>query len=270
MGNSKEQQTDHVNKVMDESVAEKRTKATLEKVKEEFQADDSLRYIKNDTYNAGPEPLLGKVFIEKEGESELKRWALSIPPIIDEKSILREPIKRMELIIENKVAANVEFLTFLSSNVSNEEIYEVKVIDNAAVRLIDYGDDWEKSLIKWMNSPFNQDIINNSRVKSIGIVTGVVQKFIISKKYKKFEASVKGGAYGVNVGGELYTSTSEYTFETRYGVDLVYLPSVKSLAEFKNVIDKKLKIENISDLAAINEKLRISDENSFFDIGYLS
>jgi len=53
----------------------------------------------------------------------------------------------------------------------------------------------------WIMAKSGRSIINDPKVKSIGIVTGVVQKFIISKKYKKFDASVKGGAYGVNVGG---------------------------------------------------------------------
>lgn len=265
MGNTAKPTTEHVNNVMNESVAEQKAKATLETVKKEFEADDALRYLRNDSFNAGPSSLLGKIFYEKEGESTLKRWALSVTPKIDEASVLKEPITRMELIVENKVAANIEFLSFLSSSLSADEVYEVKVIDNAAVRLVDHGEEWEKSLINWMQSPFNHEIINDPKVKSIGIVTGVVQKFIISKKYRKFDASVKGGAYGVNVGGELYTSTSQYSFDTRYGIDLVYLPAVKSVAEFANVVSKGIKVEGAAELAAINGMLKEADDRAFFD-----
>jgi hypothetical protein len=270
MGNTTKPSTEHINSVMNESVAEQRAKATIETVKKEFEADDALRYLKNDSFSAGPASLLGKIFYEKEGEPTLKRWALSITPKVDEASVLKEPITRMELIVENKVAANIEFLSFLSSGLSSDEIYEVKVIDNAVVRLVDHGEEWEKCLISWMQSPFNHEIINDPKVKSIGIVTGVVQKFIISKKYKKFDASVKGGAYGVNVGGELYTSTTEYSFDTRYGIDLVYLPAVKSVAEFSDVVSKGIKVQNSNQLAAINSMLKEADEKAFFESIYIS
>jgi len=144
MGSTTKPSTEHINSVMNESVAEQRAKATIETVKKEFEADDALRYLKNDSFSAGPASLLGKIFYEKEGEPTLKRWALSITPKVDEASVLKEPITRMELIVENKVAANIEFLSFLSSSLSSDEIYEVKVIDNAVVRLVDHGEEWEK------------------------------------------------------------------------------------------------------------------------------
>jgi hypothetical protein len=255
--------TEHINATMNESVAEQKPIDSIETAKKQFQTIDALRYIQNNTYSGDPASLLGKIFYEKIGESELKRWALSITPVIDEKSVLKEPITRMELIIDNKVAANIEFLTFISSSANSQEVFEIKVIDNAVARLVDSGDNWENCLTNWMKSTFNQDLINHTKVKSIGIVTGVVQKFIISKKYKKFDISAKGGAYGVNVGGELYTSTSQYEFNTCYGVDLVYLPT-KSTIDFEEKIKQGVKIEDKVELQALNKMLNVVKAGTFF------
>ena len=59
----------------------------------------------------------------------------------------------------------------------------------------------------------NDSIINDPEICHLLVVTGMVQKNIIRKKYKKFEVKAKGGAYGLSVNGNLYTSTEDYSLE---------------------------------------------------------
>lgn len=40
----------------------------------------------------------------------------------------------------------------------------------------------------------------------------------MGKKYIKFEARAKGGAYGLNINGEISTSTEEYSLDIRFGL----------------------------------------------------
>lgn len=240
--------TEHVNSSMNEITNQKMI-ATANEVKKEFGATDTLRYIKNETYIADSKVLLGKVFFEKNGSNELKPFIISVEAKVDENSILKTPMTKAELILDAKAMASVELFSIVNLGANAEELFEFRIIDNSAARLIDRGDEWLSALLKWMSNPLSKEIINNQEIGSIGVVTGVVQKYISTKKYRKFQADVKGGAFGINIGGSLYTSVSEFTLDIVYGLDIVYLPKVLSMRDFVSNVENN---KTITDNAEIN------------------
>lgn len=83
--------------------------------------------------------------------------------------------------------------------------------------LVDVHDDsWNTGLNQWRES--NKDLMTDPNICYLLVVTGMVQKNIIRKKYVKFEAKAKGGAFGVNINGELYSSTEDFSLDTRFGL----------------------------------------------------
>ncbi len=252
--------TEHVNKSMNSFVASQKALATEKEIRSEFMATDTLMYFKNDTYIAKPQNLLGKVFYKREGKAKTESFLVAIDAKVDEESLLESPVTRSEILLDKKASASVGFLKFLSASASAEDVYELRVIDNAAARVIDRGVEWTNALMKWMALPLSETIIKDPKVAEIMVVTGVVQKYITKKVYRKFDAKVKGGAFGINIGGSLYTSSSEFTLDIVYGLDFAYLPRVTSTMEF---------IENAESNALIEDRVEIERlTHSFAEMAY--
>jgi hypothetical protein len=213
--------TSEVNQAMNDHVADKKPIATEQEIVKAFPLSDTLRYIQNSTYVANPTLILGKAFYQKIDEDKLIPFLTNIPVTVNEKSILTSPLTVAEIIINKKIALSAGFLSFVSASMNDEDVYEFRIIDNSAARVVDSGNQWEQALMKWMNSPLVQNVINDPQTGAISIVTGMVQKYITQKKFTKFEVGAKGGAYGINVDGSLYTSSSEFQLTILYGLDMV-------------------------------------------------
>jgi hypothetical protein len=244
--------TDHVNEAMNNEVAVQQPVASPSDLKRAFPTSDTLRYVKNDTFVADPTLILGRIYYEKIGTDALIPFHTSIVASVDEKSILKSPQIISELIIDSKMSVSAGFLSFVSLSLSQDEVYELRVINNAAARLVDKGDQWDQALSKWMANPLCQQLINNQKVGAISIVTGVVQKYMTSKKYKKFEAGAKGGGWGVNVAGNLYMSSSEFQLDVVYGLDLVSFGRADNINEFAEKVAMGAKLMKRVDLAKVN------------------
>jgi hypothetical protein len=245
---------EHVNEVMDKDVASKTKIVDPVDVKKQFDSRESLKYIKNDTYIANPSALLGRVFYEVKGDNTLIPFILPIKGIVNPDSVLKSPQTRVEMILDSKAAGSIGIASYLSLTISDSEVFEFRVIDNSAARIIDTGDDWEIAVEKWMASRVASTIIQNPDVERIGVVTGMVQKYISTKKFRKFETNVKGGAFGVNVGGELYTSSSEYALDIVYGLDLVYLPRTMTKVEMQKILSTGDKVKDPAAISILDNK----------------
>jgi hypothetical protein len=237
---------------MNNQLASQKPVASEADVKKAIPTTDTLRYVKNDTFVADPTLLLGRVYYERIGSNALIPFHTSIVAAVDEKSILKSPQTVSELIVDSKISASLDVLSYVSLSLSQDEVYELRVINNTAARLVDKGDQWDQALTKWMKNPLCEQLINNAKVGSISVVTGVVQKYMTSKKYKKFEAGAKGGGWGVNVAGSLYTSSSEFQLDVIYGLDLVSFGKVADLNEFAENIAKGIKVTDPIELVGIN------------------
>jgi len=244
--------TKHVNDAMNKEIAEARPIAKAEDLQKALPIHDSLRYVKNDTYIADVSAVLGRVYYEKVGSDSLLPFYISIEATVDPRSKLSAPQTVSELIVDSKIRANVEALAFLSAHLSAEELLEVRVINNGSARVVDRGDEWEAAITKWLNNPLCQNLINNPTVGTISVVTGAVQKYFTTKKYKKFEAGAKGGGWGVNVEGSLYTSTSQFELSVIYGLDLVTFKQAENINDFAENIAKRIVVKDVTELANVN------------------
>jgi hypothetical protein len=251
---------EHVNDVMNSSVADKTEIANPVVVKQQFESKDKLHYIKSDDYNANPASLLGSVYYEKDQKKELIPFILGIDGKIDEASLLKAPLTRSEMIVDAKTAASADIMSYLTLSLSTEEVFEFRVIDNFSGRLFTKGKEWQGALASWMADQSAKDLINDNTVGAIGIVTGIVQKYISTKKFKKYDAKAKGGYFGVNVGGELYTSSSEYALDIVYGLNLVYWPRVPSVKAFEKEIALDKRITDKASLIRLDKSFALSIE----------
>lgn len=215
--------TEHVNDAMDSEVSDSRARAKIDEVRRAFPVSESLRFVKNDTYVADPTAILGRVYYETQGSDRLEPFHTGIPVEISQKSLLSAPLTVAELIIDGKLGASADVMGLVSLDVTATEVLELRVIDNATARAVTQGEAWELALSRWLSSPLNASLISSPRFTTVSVVTGVVQKYLTSKKYRKFEAGAKGGGWGVNVEGSLYTSSSDFVLDVVYGIDLVTL-----------------------------------------------
>jgi hypothetical protein len=246
--------TEHVNETMNSSIADPRPIATSDELQKAVPMRDALRYVKNDTYIADASAILGQVYYERINDDTLIPFYLSIGAQVDPNSKLSAPQTVSELIIDKKAKAKVEALSLLNVELSAEELLEVRVINNSIARLVLKGDEWEAAITKWLRNPLCQDLISDSTVGRIAVVTGAVQKYFTTKKYKKFEAGAKGGAWGVNVEGSLYTSTSQFSLEVVYGLDLVTFKQAANVNEFaENLVRRALETDRVG-LQSFNAK----------------
>lgn len=244
--------TEHVNETMTNSVAEPKPFAKPSDIKKAIPIRDSLRYIQNDTYVADVSAVLGRVYYENIDSDELIPFFMPLSAEVDPNSKLSTPLTVSELIVDSKAKVNFEALSFLKVELSADELLEVRVINNSAARLIDKGDSWDAAVTKWMGNDMCKSLINDQNVGTISVVTGAVQKYFTTKKYRKYEAGAKGGGWGVNVEGSLYTSTSQFDLSIVYGLDLVTFKRAKNINEFAANLAKKNIVSSAVDLKHIN------------------
>jgi hypothetical protein len=246
--------TKHVNDTMNKEVAEARPIASDGDLQKAIPTHDALRYVTNDTYIADVSAILGRVYYEKIGQDTLIPFLISVSASVNPTSKLAAPQTVSELIVDSKVKAKVEALSLLSVEMNAEELLEVRVINNSVARVVDRGDEWDAAIAKWLNNPLCQGLINDQAVGTISVVTGAVQKYFTAKKYKKFEAGAKGGGWGVNVEGSLYTSTSQFELTIVYGLDLVTFKQAKSTHEFAENLAKGEVVRDTAELAEVSRK----------------
>ena len=120
------------------------------------------------------------------------------------------------------MSTEVAFLSFLNSKLDNESLFSVIVYDQAVGLLNIQDPSYLSGMRIWIQQ--NDNIINDPEICHLLVVTGMVQKNIIRKKYKKFEVKAKGGAYGLSVNGNLYTSTEDYSLDMRFGLSYQRIP----------------------------------------------
>lgn len=166
------------------------------------------------------------------------KFEFTISPIpnikIDEASKLKEPILRSSIIVDKNLSLNISFLSYLSAQLDAKSFFSLMVFDQATGLVNVHDNGWTTSVKQWKEE--NQDLITDPDICYLFVITGFVQKNIIRKKYIKFEAGTKGGAYGVNINGELSTSTEEYSLDMRFGLT----PGILKRPEAKYGLPKTL------------------------------
>ncbi|WP_288882987.1 hypothetical protein [Pedobacter panaciterrae] len=236
--------TEHINEAMNEQVTAKPEKiATADDAGKFIGLESNVAYMEAESFSGNPYSLLGTVIeIRKQGgicPDKLNSPGVvtefspfKIPGIkIDESSKIKEPNKRQSILVNKKLSVDVSFLNYLSAQFEGESSFSLLVFDQAN-GLVDRDDQsWSDGVGNWKIQ--NKELFDDDEICYLFAVIGFVQKYVIRKTYKKFDAKAKGGAFGVNIEGSLYTSSEDYSLDIRYGLHPVILkrpPSAGTLS----------------------------------------
>lgn len=226
--NSKE----HINQVMNESVAEKTNVPSATEAITKLNLQSHTAFIDADPYIANPYALLGMVLQIRKQNGQCPTnladptYMFEFTPFpikreVDELSKLKEPKLRSSIVVDQHLAANVSFLSYLQAELTADSFFSLMVFDQSAGVVDQHHPDWAQNVQTWKSQ--NKDLLDDPEICYLFAISGFIQKNIVRKKYKKFDASAKGGAYGLNVGGELTTSTDEYSLDIKFGISPIIL-----------------------------------------------
>jgi hypothetical protein len=220
--------TAHINQAMNETVAQAEIVPSPAEVSRMMGLENNVAYIAADSFTGNPYALLGSVIeVRKSGgqcpatlnaNGVVPEFSPRVIPDIrvDEKSKIREPIKRQSIIVDQRLAMKVGILNYLSAELGTESSFSLLVFDQA-IGLADRKHvSWGEGLTQWEKE--NEALFADEDICYLFAVIGFTQKYIIRRKYQKYTAGVRGGAFGVNLNGELYTSTEDYSLDIRYGL----------------------------------------------------
>ncbi|CAM1360732.1 hypothetical protein TPENAI_20052 [Tenacibaculum litopenaei] len=248
--------TEHINNTMNSQVSEQTNVANQEETITKLNLRSHTAYIDAEPYISNPYALLGMVLqirkVDGNCPSNLAdpNYLFEFTPYpikrkIDESSKLTKPTLRSSIVVDKQLASNVSFLSYLSAELSSESFFSLMVFDQATGIINQHDPEWPSNVRQWRND--NQDLINDPEICYLFAISGFVQKNIVRKKYKKFKAGAKGGGFGMNIGGELATSTDEYSLDIKFGINPIVLkrPRTTNTAEIANLVATPTIEENI-------------------------
>lgn len=249
---AKIQSKDHINEAMNQ-ITGQATPVAIEEANKLLEVQRNQIFIEDDSAIANPYSFLGKVIeIRKVGgkcpdsftdTGWNPDWSLLAIPgrKVDENSKIKTPEKVKAFIVDKNLATKVSALQYFSGELDANSAFHV-IVFNQATGLVDMHDDsWATGVNEWRK--LNRHLIDDPDICYLLVVTGMVQKNIIRKKFVKFEARAKGGAFGVNINGELYTSTEDFSLDTRFGLTVnvihrpVIEPTTRSLRSHEKIED---------------------------------
>lgn len=214
---------------------------TKEKVYDAIEAQKKLgikthtAYIEADAFHGNPYSLLGRVIVirKKDGKcpdgisgSDFISDYAPIPITgiqIDENSKIKTPIKRGSIIVTKELSAGVSFLNYLSGEFSKSDSFSIMLYDQLTGLVDVHSPTWQTGLNNWIQQ--NAYLLQDPEVCYLYAIVGIVQKHVIRKSFTKLDTKIKGGAYGINVNGELHTSNEDFSLDIRYGLTPVILKS---------------------------------------------
>lgn len=212
-----------------------------EKVYTALQAQKKLgikthtAYIEADAFHGNPYSLLGRVIVIRKSQGKcpdgisgtnfISDYAPT--PItgiqIDENSKIKVPIKRGSIIVTKELSSSVSFLSYLSAEFKKSDSFSVMLYDQLTGLVDVHSPTWQTGLNNWIQQ--NTYLLQDPDVCYLYAIVGIVQKHVIRKSFKKLDTKLKGGAYGINVNGELHTSNEDFSLDIRYGLTPVILKS---------------------------------------------
>jgi hypothetical protein len=186
-----------------------------------------LKYINNDTYLASPDSLLGSILVLRKGESfDEASFELSGFRGFNTKSAPPKYEQAVQSLLVNKsLAAEVTFLSFFKSQLSTSNMLSMVVRDELIQRCVD-DDKWSSAFSNWSKDPNHQALLRDTNVVKVLVVRGFVMKSVTYKNYTLSKAHAEG-AYGVSVGGSLYSSSDENRLVYLWGLDYGIIYSAK-------------------------------------------
>jgi hypothetical protein len=210
-----------------------------EEIRNKLNIED-IPYIHDDTFIGNPLALLGQVIEVRKVDGVCPRsWAegkaeFSVEPVagytVDSDSVLKTPTKRDSKVITAAIAAKIGFLSYLSSELQNDQVISAILFDQAGGRVSDAAPDWSEALKKWRAD--HADLFANTEICYLAVVKGMIQKNLVRRTFAETKASAAGGAYGVNVNGKYHTSSEDYSIDVRFGLSIGLLKRPETPAGF--------------------------------------
>lgn len=204
-------------------------------------ADGRSIYSRDESYKQNPEMWLGKVaFARKGGASCRDTWLISWegaifgPMNADKSYVLKEipmvagfktttrsaPELRASAIVNQRIAAKVDALSYLSAELSGKSIYEIVVTDITAQR-IETTPQWEDAKSKYRQDERSR--IDAADVCAVFTVSGFTHKTIVKKLYTTTSVRASGGYAGINVDGSYYNESRDYRLDHLFQLSVDYL-----------------------------------------------
>jgi len=208
-------------------------------------------YIEADAFHGNPYSLLGRVIMIRKTDSKCPDGISGTDFIsdytptaisgidIDEASKIKNPIKRGSIIVTKDLSLKVSFLNYLSAEFGKNDSFSIMLYDQLTGLVDVHSPTWQIGLRNWIQN--NTYLFQDPDVCYLYAIIGIVQKHVIRKSYKKLDAKAGGGAYGVNINGELHTSNEDFSLDIRYGLTPVILKS----PTFKIQLPKKELVNNM-------------------------
>ncbi|WP_210479339.1 hypothetical protein [Naasia sp. SYSU D00948] len=203
-------------------LSEGAARATQDEVRKAMQIEDGMAFLKDDSFTADPSVALGQVFVTRRGSSKSSPFVFPVDVTVKPSTVLKAPLVRGEIVVDRQASAGLDVLSLANLDLSGKDVAELRIIDNYSSR-VDTGPAWRTAIQEWEDFPEAQEILADPDVRKISVVVGVVQKYITVKRYTEFSGEAKVNAYGINVEGKLFTSTSAFRLEIIYGLSLVDL-----------------------------------------------
>ncbi len=236
---SKKHDVNTINAVVNTEIAQKEKMVDPGKIQELLNIEENIPYLKFESFIGNPYSLLGRVVEIRKIDGKIPTSIntnnidfspLPIPGVVvDEESKLKSPILRQAIVINNSLSASIGLFNYLKVELDSESVFSINVIDQTAGLIDVNNESWGKGLASWKDN--NKELFDDTEICYLYVIIGFIQKQIIRKKYKKFDGSGVGGAYGVNIEGKLHMSTDEYSMDIRYGLTTAILKRPKPITE---------------------------------------
>jgi len=262
MGNEKDP-SKHANDFLNKNVEQKNV-ATIKEVNSKIDIKNNYIYSVDDAYTGNPDNLLGEVYLVKSKNGKIptslndenvsyERFAEHVRCKVDEKS-KQTPILRNSIIVDKNLSLSVNFLSYLSAELRHNDFFSLMVYDQATG--VAEKDSWLIGLKQWKDE--NIEIMKDESVFCIFAIKSYVQKNVIRKKYVKYEGKGKGGCYGININGELSTSTEEYSLDIRFGFEPAIIKS------FPKPIENNSVLQNVDEIRMLSKGTKNIGKNEVF------
>lgn len=160
-----------------------------------------------------PESYVGQLFlVDKKNETSPFYASVPVPVLVEE-----EPSIKKSVLIKSDKNGSVSFLDIFKVGGQKESVYQFQIVNSKKWSANTSSPEYMKALATFRNDPMTSPIFESSEIIGVVMVTGIVQKKIWYKAYKK-EGWGGGGTYYVKIEGSDYTSSDDYEESVKYGL----------------------------------------------------
>lgn len=199
-----------------------------------------------------PESYIGQLFlVDKNNETAPFYASVPVPVMVEE-----EPSIKKSVLMKSDKNGSVSFLDIFKVSGQKESIYQFQIVNSKKWSTNTSSPEYMKALAAFRNDPMTSAIFESSDITGVVMVTGIVQKKIWYKAYKK-EGWGGGGTYFVKIDGNDYTSSEDYEESVKYGLLLRPIHWGKVYALPKLIINAK-QVSNISTNAVLPKSVNDS------------